>query len=54
MHFCLWDIPALILLIGAVALVTVNIIRGRRMERGLEDELSAKMAAEASAADRRG
>lgn len=51
MHFCLWDIPALILLIAMVALLAVNVTRRKREEQGLEDELSAKMAAHAS--DRR-
>lgn len=42
--FCLWDIGALIALAAIVVVLVVHIIRQKKRENELEDELSEKMA----------
>lgn len=42
--FCMWDIGALILLVAMVVVLVVHIIRQKKRENDLEDELSEKMA----------
>ena len=42
--FCMWDVGALILLAAVIVVLVVHVIRQKKRERDLEDELSDQMA----------
>ena len=45
--FCLWDLGALIVLLAMIIVLVVHVIRQKKREHDLEDELSEKKAAQA-------
>lgn len=42
--FCFWDIPALIILVAMVVVLIVHIVKQKKRERNLEEELANSMA----------
>lgn len=42
--FCFWDIPALIILTAMVIVLIVHIVRQKKREKNMEEELASTMA----------
>lgn len=42
--FCFWDIPALIILAAMVIVLIVHIVRQKKREKNMEEELASTMA----------
>ena len=42
--FCMWDIPALIILLAMVVVLIVHMVKQKKREKSMEDELASSMA----------
>lgn len=46
--FCSWDILALLVLVAVIAIFVVSVVRQKRLEKELENELTDAMAQDAA------